>query len=171
MQRITIIGNYCSGKSTLAEQLGKKLQLQVHHLDFLLWKPEWEKNPEPIFNEYQRKLFSYDKWIMEGIGYWSSIIERTEQADTIIFLDQPVEICKIRALNRVKESMIEPDPYITINCSYYDQWQSQLASIEDFDTSFKPQLLKMLAGLEDKNKIHIEEASDTNDWIRQILKK
>ena len=42
MKRIMIIGCGGAGKSTLARQLGEKLNLPVVHLDKLFWLPGWE---------------------------------------------------------------------------------------------------------------------------------
>ena len=49
MERIVIIGCGGAGKSTLARQLGKKLNIPVVHLDKLWWKPGWvESSREEI---------------------------------------------------------------------------------------------------------------------------
>lgn len=38
MKKIIIIGSGGAGKSTLAKQLGEKLELPVIHLDALFWR-------------------------------------------------------------------------------------------------------------------------------------
>ena len=49
MERILIIGCGGAGKSTMARQLGDKLQIPVVHLDKLFWKPGWvESSREEI---------------------------------------------------------------------------------------------------------------------------
>ena len=45
MQRIVIIGSGGAGKSTLAQQLGARLDLPVIHLDALYWQPGWVETP------------------------------------------------------------------------------------------------------------------------------
>ncbi|EIM06299.1 topology modulation protein [Planococcus antarcticus DSM 14505] len=52
MKRIALIGSGGSGKSTLARKLGMKLNIEVYHLDALLWKPNWQ----PTTKEEQRKV-------------------------------------------------------------------------------------------------------------------
>lgn len=52
MKRMALIGSGGSGKSTLARELGKKLNIEVFHLDALLWKPNWQ----PTSKEEQRKI-------------------------------------------------------------------------------------------------------------------
>lgn len=41
LRKIILIGSGGAGKSTMARELGKKLNVQVHHLDSLFWKPNW----------------------------------------------------------------------------------------------------------------------------------
>lgn len=42
MKKIVLIGSGGSGKFTLARQLSEKLNINVYHLDSLLWRPNWE---------------------------------------------------------------------------------------------------------------------------------
>lgn len=46
MKRILLIGSGGAGKSTLARELGKKLSIEVTHLDRILWRPNWEPIPK-----------------------------------------------------------------------------------------------------------------------------
>lgn len=47
MQRVMIIGQPASGKSTLARQMGDLTGLPVFHIDHIHWKPEWVARPGP----------------------------------------------------------------------------------------------------------------------------
>ena len=86
MERILIIGCGGAGKSTLARQLGEKLELPVVHLDKLFWKPGWV---EESFEEFDRKLaleLEKTKWIMDG-NFNRTMPQRLSKCDTIIYLD------------------------------------------------------------------------------------
>lgn len=39
MKKIMIVGSGGAGKSTLAKQLGEKLDIPVYHLDAIFWQP------------------------------------------------------------------------------------------------------------------------------------
>ena len=43
VQRITVIGNGGGGKSTLARALGERLDIPVHEVDAVQWRPGWER--------------------------------------------------------------------------------------------------------------------------------
>ena len=86
MERILIIGCGGAGKSTLARQLGEKLELPVVHLDKLFWKPGWV---EESSEEFDRKLaieLEKTKWIIDG-NFNRTMPQRLSKCDTIIYLD------------------------------------------------------------------------------------
>lgn len=82
--RIAIIGNAGTGKSTLAQCIGKLLAIEVHHLDQLLWRPDWQIASEDEFARIHAELIARPRWIIEGVGYPSTIRDRLQNADTII---------------------------------------------------------------------------------------
>ena len=56
MKRIAVIGSGGSGKSTFSALLGTELNLPVHHLDQLYWKPNWVKTPKDDWLKIQNSL-------------------------------------------------------------------------------------------------------------------
>lgn len=44
------------GKSTFARNLGEILNMKVHHLDALFWKPNWVEASIEEFSAAQKKL-------------------------------------------------------------------------------------------------------------------
>ncbi len=87
MDRILIIGIQGSGKSTFANKLGKKLNLEVIHLDKYYYPHphRWEHTQtKKEWRETVRNLISKDKWIMDG-NYNSTLELRLSRADTVIF--------------------------------------------------------------------------------------
>ena len=86
MKRIMIVGCGGAGKSTLARQLGEKLNLPVVHLDKLFWRPGWEHISRAEFDELHRKAMAEETWILDG-DYSRTMPERIKYCDTVIFLD------------------------------------------------------------------------------------
>ncbi len=86
MERIVIIGCGGAGKSTLARQLGEKLDIPVVHLDKLFWHPGWvQASPEEFDGRLAREL-EKSRWIMDG-NFDRTMLQRIARCDTIIYLD------------------------------------------------------------------------------------
>ena len=99
MKRIAIIGSPGGGKSTLAVQLGRALDLAVHHLDRLYWRPGWERTPGNEWRALQERLCAAPRWIVDG-NYGSSLDIRLAACDTVVWLDLPPWICLLGVLWR-----------------------------------------------------------------------
>ena len=100
MERIIIIGCGGAGKSTLARQLGERLNIPVVHLDKLFWKPGWGEMPEDEFDELHRQELAKEKWIMDG-NFNRTMQERMARCDTIIYLDFSRFACLMGVVKRV----------------------------------------------------------------------
>ena len=89
MKRIAIIVPPGSGKSTFARELSRIYNLPIVHLDFYYHQTgqNYQTNNEAWIVRV-KQLISQDKWIIDG-NYSSTLKERSERADLVIFLDFP----------------------------------------------------------------------------------
>ncbi|WP_297112350.1 AAA family ATPase [uncultured Devosia sp.] len=87
-QRIVILGPSNAGKSTLAAALGRKLGIEVIHLDQLHHQPNtnWVPRPREEFVTLQRLAMQGDAWVMDG-NYSGLFEERLARATGAIVLD------------------------------------------------------------------------------------
>jgi adenylate kinase family enzyme len=102
MDKIAIIGSPGAGKSTLAQQLGESLNIEIIHLDRYFWRPDWREKPRDARIEILKDLVRKERWIIEGT-YLDSSEPRLNTADTIIFLDIPLWLCLHRLMKRHRE--------------------------------------------------------------------
>ena len=100
MNRIVIIGCGGAGKSTLARQLGEKLNLPVVHLDKLFWKPGWVESSKEEIDEKIRAQLQKPQWIMDG-NFNRTIPERIKHCDTVIYLDFSRTACLLGVCKRI----------------------------------------------------------------------
>ena len=122
MERILIIGCGGAGKSTLARQLGEKLDLPVVHLDKLFWKPGWVESTKDEIDEKIRQEMAKPRWIMDG-NYNRTMPERVKYCDTIIYLDFSRVACLLGVLKRVITTYGTVRPDMGEGCPERFDWE------------------------------------------------
>lgn len=86
LKRISIIGGSGTGKTTLANNLGKTLNLPVCHIDGIEHFANWEKRNKEERDKIILEKINQEKWIIDGT-YRSTLKQRLEKADLVIYLD------------------------------------------------------------------------------------
>lgn len=106
-KRIVVIGTTSSGKSTLAEQLAKKLSLDFIELDALHWEPNWKEAEVEVFRKRVETVTSLQRGKSEDSSGWvvagNYRIVRDliwPNAQAVIWLDYPFPIVFWRLLTR-----------------------------------------------------------------------
>lgn len=101
--RIHVIGNSCSGKSTLAMRLAEALCLQFVELDALNWEPGWvglnATDPEKLERRINDAT-SGDTWVVAGSYTHFSQLTFWPRLETVIWLDLPMPRLLWRVLRR-----------------------------------------------------------------------
>ena len=86
MDRVCIIGGSGTGKTTLANNLGKQLNLPVYHIDGINYLQNWEERDRTERDNIILQNANKEKWVIDGT-YFSTLKQRLEKADYIIYLD------------------------------------------------------------------------------------
>jgi adenylate kinase family enzyme len=85
-QRIVVVGNTGTGKTTLARQLSSHTGLPHIELDALHWGPNWIPVDAAVFGQRISDVIQTKHWIIDGnYSRMREIIWR--RADTIVWLD------------------------------------------------------------------------------------
>lgn len=87
-KRVVIVGVTSSGKSTLAEQLAKRLGLDCVDLDALHWEPGWREAPLDVFRDRVEKATQSEGWAIAG-NYHIVRDIIWPKAEAVIWLDYP----------------------------------------------------------------------------------
>lgn len=99
ISKVLILGGPGSGKTTLSKKMAKFLELPIINLDNLNYKKNWIQRDKKERDRIIRKKMNEDEWLMEGI-YKSTLRERAEKADLIIFLEYPTYFLLFRVIKR-----------------------------------------------------------------------
>ena len=101
--RIHVVGNSSSGKSTLAARLADALDAPLVELDAINWQPGWvglnATDPEE-FKRRIREATHGERWVVAGS--YSKFSQETfwPRLDTVVWLDLPLPVVVLRFLRR-----------------------------------------------------------------------
>jgi adenylate kinase family enzyme len=115
LQKVAIIGSCGAGKSTLAVNLGRKLDLPVIHLDAYYWQSGWQETDAPRWLQIQEELIKKSHWIIDG-NYGNTLDIRLAAADTVIWLDFNRYLCLWRVGKRYLKYFGKTRPDMAANC-------------------------------------------------------
>ena len=86
VKRISVIGGSGTGKTILACNLGKVLELEVFHIDSVNYQKNWQLVDKSYRDQLILKKIKEDSWIIDGT-YFSTLRKRLKNSDLIIYLD------------------------------------------------------------------------------------
>ncbi len=162
--KISIIGGPGTGKSTLAENLGKNLNLPIYHLDGIHHLANWEKRDKTERDEIISEIIEKPNWVIDGT-YKSTIEKRMKKTDMIIFLDYST-IAKLKGIfsryfkNRGKEKPEIPGCKEMMEAEfvkYTFKWNMKTRKI----------VMKVLEENKDKKIMVFKNRKKLNEWYEE----
>ena len=126
MQRILIIGNAGSGKSTFSKKLAQKLDLPIVHLDRLYWTGNWEHLERDEFDKVLQIELDKPQWIIDG-NFNRTFPHRLQYCDTVFFFDLPTVACLWGITKRIFQNYGKTRSDMGGNCpEYFDKQKVSL---------------------------------------------
>ena len=163
MKKIVIIGCPGSGKSTFARALAKKTDLPLHHLDNMYWNADRTHVEKPVFLERLKEAMSGDSWIIDG-NYNSTMEMRITAADTVFFLDYPVEVC-LEGVEKRKGTVRTDLPWVETKDDRDDEFINFVTAFRD---DSRPRILELLSRFEDKTVITFTARAEADEYLNNI---
>jgi adenylate kinase family enzyme len=107
MQRIAVMGTTCSGKSTLARALARRLDLPCLELDTLYWGPGWSQPEAEDFRGRVEPFVRGEAWVVDG-NYTRTLGDLVlRRADTVVWLDLSLARVLWRVSNRTLARIVK----------------------------------------------------------------
>jgi adenylate kinase family enzyme len=98
-QCIAVVGTAGSGKTTLAAQLARLLNVRHVELDALHWGADWAEPPLDVFRARVADALNVDAWVVDG--NYSKVRDMIwERADTVVWLDYSLPVILVRLAKR-----------------------------------------------------------------------
>ena len=164
MQRVMIIGQPGSGKSVLAQELGRITYLPVYHIDHIHWMSGWIERPGSEKDVMCAEVHAREKWIFEG-GRSVTWAERLDRADTLIWLDFPLSVRAWRVVWRTLRYLGRTRPDLPEGCpERFDLefarwiWRTRETSRVGMERLFK-------GAPPDKDKHRLRSAGDVRRYL------
>lgn len=166
MNKVLVVGPSGAGKSSMSCKLRDILNLPLYHLDNIFWKKDRTHITREEFDTKLSELLSKDSWIIDG-DYSRTYEIRMQRADTIVFLDYPLEVCLEGAESRIgkprtdipwKEDVFDPE---------FKQW------IINWFENTRPRVLSLLEKYKSVKRVVIlssrKEGDEFINSLQQLL--
>jgi adenylate kinase family enzyme len=169
VQRIAVIGCGGAGKTTLANELGRRLCLPVLHVDGFYWQQipgvgRVESTPEE-WRRVHADLISGDRWVIDGMKV-GVLQARLMAADTVVFLDLPAWRCLWGVLKRRLRYRGRLRPAIGV----YDRINAEFIRwIWSFHMTARPRILQLL-GECSCNVVVLESWGEARSFLRSVAR-
>lgn len=161
MNKIIVIGCPGSGKSRLSRKLRGKLEIPLWHLDMLYWNSDRTTVEKKVFLERLSAVLEKDKWIVDG-NYMSTMEQRLDKCDTVIFLDFSTDDCILG----VKERMGKPRddmPWIET-----EEDREFIEFIRSFNDIQRPVIVDLLERYGDKNIVIFKSREEVDEFLEEL---
>jgi adenylate kinase family enzyme len=105
VERVSVIGNSGSGKTTVASSLAARLGIRHIELDAVFHQPGWSRLPVPEFRHRVAEAVTHDAWVMDG--NYSVVLDLVwGRADTVVWLDLPRRVLMRRLVIRTLSRLV-----------------------------------------------------------------
>jgi len=165
VQKVAIIGSCGAGKSTLAQQLGRALGLNVIHLDQAYWQPNWIEPDPQTWRQQVKTLITEPTWIIDG-NYSGTFDLRLPLADRVIFLDFPRWRCLGRVFKRLWQYRGQARPDMAPGCPERFNWEF-LRFVWNFPHHNRPKIIQALATLPSQTIITLQHPQAVQRFLAQ----
>ena len=168
MNRISVIGGPGTGKSTLANNIGKELNLPIYHLDAIHHLENWKVRDSVERDKIILEKIEEERWVIDGT-YKSTLEARVKKSDMVIFLNYST-IARVRSvLSRYFKNKGKERPEIP-GCKEQMNWKF-LKLVIKWEQGRINIINETLEKNKDKNIIIFKNRRKLNKWYKKEFGK
>jgi adenylate kinase family enzyme len=172
-KRIVVVGTTSSGKSTLAEQLARRIGGRFIELDALHWEPNWVEAKPEVLHERVEATIRSGAWVVAGNYHVVRDIV-WQRAEAIIWLDYPFHIVFWRLLTRTIRRAVTREELWNGNrepfWQHFKLWSDESLFHWLFKTYWRRKreypILFMLPEYAHLKIIHFKHPKETECWLK-----
>ncbi len=171
MQKIIVIGNAGSGKTTFSKALAEKLNLPLVHLDKIFWCGKWHHISRESFDKILDEELQKDSWIIDG-NFNRTLPRRLKECDTVFYFDLPTISCLWGSTKRVIQNYGKTRDDMGGYCpEYFDKhkWELYL-SILKFNKQNRERYYNLLSEQKDKKVVIFKSRKQANSYLKKLQK-
>lgn len=168
VNKISIIGGPGTGKSTLANNLGRELNLPICHIDAIHHLENWKVRDKVERDKIILEKVNEDKWVIDGT-YKDTLEVRIRKSDLVIFLNYS-KMARVRGvLSRYLKNKGKDKPEIP-GCKEQMNWKF-LKQVIKWEKGRKELINKTLEENKDRNIIIFNNRRKLNKWYKNEFGK
>ena len=169
MNRILIIGNAGSGKSTFAGKLAQKTGLPLVHLDKIWWCGHWEHISREEFDKLLQEELDKSQWIIDG-NFNRTLPHRLSYCDTVFFFDLPRFVCLWGVTQRIFQNRGKTRKDMGGDCPerFDKQKWSLYRNILTFNHQHRKDYYRLLAGADHANVVVFRSRRQAEKFLKGL---
>ena len=168
MNRISVIGGPGTGKSTLANNIGKELNLPIYHLDAIHHLENWKVRDSVERDKIILEKIEGKRWVIDGT-YKSTLEARVKKSDMVIFLNYSTIARERSVLSRYYKNKGKEKPEIP-GCKEQMNWKF-LKLVIKWEQGRINIINETLEKNKDKNIIIFKNRRKLNKWYKKEFGK
>ena len=169
MERVLIIGNSGSGKTTFAKKLASKTGLPLVHLDKLFWHGNWEQVTKENFDSALQNELDKERWIIDG-NFSRTLPHRMKYCDTVFYFDLPTSCCLFGAVMRLIKNYGKSREDMGGSCPerFDSNANAHLKGIINFNRIKRKSLYELLNKQAGKTVIIFKNRRQVNKYLKAL---